>query len=182
MFMNTLFTFILVFVLALTSVQPVAASGAQNNGVEFGSCVNPQWSVSQVNKGNDHGVVGETESYAGTDTIYKSCGNALQCLCIENGKGIETKWMDASGLSDSQVSTYKKEGWIYVATGSNWGLKDVPYLAKNSDFACKSKEAAEPKVSTLASTGDVAFIYFLVLLGGASLIAGMVVNFRSKRA
>jgi hypothetical protein len=178
--MNKLFTIILALILSLTAVQPVAASGAKTNGVEFGSCVNPQWSVSQVNKGNDHGVVGHTESYAGTDTIYKSGGNALQCLCIENGKGVETKWMDASGLSDSQVATYKKEGWIYVATGSNWGLKDVPYLAKNSDFACKSKEAAAPKVSTLASTGNVSFIYFLILMGAASLIAGLTLGFRRK--
>jgi len=178
--MNKLVTIILALVLSLTAVQPVVASGAKTNGVAFGSCVNPQWSVSQVNKGNDHGVVGHTESYAGTDTIYKSSGNALQCLCIENGKGVETKWMDASGLSDSQVATYKKEGWIYVATGSNWGLNDVQYLAKNSDYACKSKEAAAPTVSGLASTGNVSFIYFLILLGGASLIAGMVVNFKKK--
>jgi hypothetical protein len=182
---NKLITSIFVLVLLLGAVQPVSADGG-NKKVNFGSCVNPQWKVSQVNKGNDHGVVGANQSYSGTDTIYTSGSNALQCLCADNGKGYETKWMDASGLSSSEVATYKKDGWIYVATGANWGLKDVAYLAKNSDFSCKGLKvaaasnaaAAKPSVAGLASTGNESFIYLLVLLGGASLVAGLVINKR----
>ncbi len=106
---------------------------------EFGSCLNPQVAASQVNTGNNHGVIGKSGNYSGTDTIYSlSNGNVMQCLCPDSGNGVQTNWLKASSFSQSDIDVLKNQGWIYVATGSSWGLEDVPYLAKNSDYACKA--------------------------------------------
>jgi hypothetical protein len=152
------------------------------DGVDFGSCLNPRVAASQVNVKNNHGVAGTTTTYAGTDKIYNlSNGNTLQCLCPDNGKGIQTNWLSTKNMSQADISQYKHDGWIYVVTGSTWGLADVPYLAKNSDYACKSVQPqTQSKVVTLASTGNVIAIYGLVIAGIFSLIAGLLLKKFSK--
>lgn len=119
--------------LSLSAALPAFANATPN----FGTCLNPQWSQSQVNYGSNHGVVG-IGSFAGTDTIYSSNGNVLQCLCTDTGEGYQTNWMKASGLSTSEIDSFKAQGWIYVPYGNDWGLEKGPYLAQNSTYACTS--------------------------------------------
>lgn len=100
----------------------------------FGTCVNPQWNQTQVNYGDNHGVI-NVGTFAGTDTIYSSNGNVLQCLCT-GGQGYQTNWLKAAGYSSSQIDYLQAQGWIYVPSGSAWGLSDTAYLAQNSTYSC----------------------------------------------
>lgn len=109
---------------------------AQANSVpNFGTCLNPQWSVSQVNQGTNHGVI-NVGSFPGTDTIYESNGNVMQCLCTDSGSGYQTNWLKVSGLSEDEVANLRAQGWIYVPYGDDWGLDKGPYLAQNATYAC----------------------------------------------
>jgi len=193
---NKLFITVLASIALLgSSAQPAFAVSTP----DFGSCLNPQVAASQVNTGANHGVVGQMSSYSGTDSIYTlSNGNVMQCLCPDNGSGVQTNWLKVSDMSESDVNVLKNDGWIYIATGSSWGLADVPYLAKNSDFSCRSESTStsssnsssssssnsQPKVEsqvlTLASTGNEVAIYGLILAGITSLIAGLLLNKFSK--
>jgi hypothetical protein len=120
-------------VLYLSVAAPVSAHAVPN----FGTCLNPQWSQTQVNYGSNHGVV-NIGSFAGTDTIYSSNGNVLQCLCTDTGAGYQTNWMKASGMSQSEIDSYKAAGWIYIPYGDDWGLDKGAYLAQNSSYTCTS--------------------------------------------
>jgi len=189
---NKLFITVLASVALLgSSAQPAFAVSTP----DFGSCLNPQVAASQVNNGDNHGVVGQITSYKGTDSIYTlSNGNVLQCLCPDNGSGVQTNWLKVNDLSEAEVNVLENDGWIYVATGSSWGLEDVPYLAKNSDFSCRSGSSSnssssssssseskvESQVLSLASTGNAFAIYGLILAGITSLIAGLLLNKFSK--
>jgi len=99
--------------------------------------LNPQVAASQVNVGDSHGVVGYTgTAFSGTDTIYHmSNGNVLQCLCTTNGQGYQTKWIQASLFSESDISKLQTEGWEYFADAGSWGLSGS-YVAKTSQYAC----------------------------------------------
>lgn len=180
MLKNTLITAITLPVLLAGLTQPVFAVSTP----DFGSCVNPQVSASQVNSGNNHGVVGRTTTYAGTDSIYKlSNGNVTQCLCPDNGSGVQTNWLKASNVSSSDVETLKGQGWEYVVTGSAWGLDDTPYLAKNSDYSCKATGGGETKTSPvlgLAKTGNMLMIYGFLTAGLTALLSGMMLKKFSK--
>ncbi len=118
----------------------------------FGTCLNSQWSQIQVNAGDQkHGVVG-IDSFYGTDTIYESGGNAMQCLCTDQGQGYQTNWMKAAAMSQSQIDNYKAQGWIYVPLGKEWGLDDSTYLAKNSSYTCTAcTPTPTPSVSVTPS-------------------------------
>lgn len=171
MIKKALITSFLVSSLFIEVVSPAAA----DSSFDFGSCVTPKVAASQVNYGNGHGVVGKSVSFTGVDKIYElGNGNVLQCLCPDKGKGIQTNWLKTTNLSEKEIAVYKKQGWIYVATGSSWGLADVPYLAKNIEYVCRE----EKKV--LAKTGVSVAIYGLILAGVASLIAGLLLKRFSK--
>lgn len=181
-----------------------AALPAHANPVpEFGNCLNPQWSKTQENVGNNHGVVG-VGAYAGTDTIYKSNENVMQCLCTNNGKGYQTNWLKADKMSKSQIDELKTKGWIYVPYGDDWGLDKTAYLAKNSEYTCvnctttptpsvtatptptnttenkKEVKKEESNVQGLANTGSELLIAVALLAGAASLAVGTVLKKFSK--
>lgn len=122
-----------------TIIYLIAAPVASANYVpNFGTCLNPQWSQTQVNynANPEHGVIG-VGSFAGTDTIYESNGNVMQCLCTNSGAGYQTNWLKASGLSQYQIDDLKTQGWIYIPDGSEgWGLDKGPYMAKNISYTC----------------------------------------------
>lgn len=156
----------------------VLASGATT---DFGSCLNPQVKASQVNKSDRFGVVGTTKVYSGVDSIYLySKGNVMQCLCQKDGKGIQTNWLKVGSMSKKDVDSYKKSGWIYIITGSTWGLSDEPYLAKNIEYTCKGNVVKETKVKGLAATGSIVGIYGLILAGFVALFAGVLLKRVSK--
>lgn len=126
----------LVITVAGTALFLSGAATAQANPT-FGSCLNPQWTLTQTNYGDAHGVIG-VGAYAGTDTIYSSNGNVLQCLCTSDGKGYQTNWRKASGMSQGEINDLKSQGWIYTPYGEDWGLDKGPYLAKNTEYNCAS--------------------------------------------
>jgi hypothetical protein len=126
---------LLVTVTTVTLFLSAATTAHANPIPEFGSCLNPQWSMTQQNHGSNHGVVG-IGTYNGTDTIYASNGNVVQCLCTELGKGYQTNWLKATNYSSDQIDNLKSQGWIYVPYGDDWGLDKAPYLAKNSEYTC----------------------------------------------
>jgi len=129
-----------------------AAFPAYANPVSsFGTCLNPQWGQTQVNYGSSHGVI-NVGSFDGTDTIYQSGSNVMQCLCTGSGAGYQTNWMKASELSQSQIDSYKAQGWIYVPYGDDWGLDKGPYLAQNVSYTCTAcTPTPTPSVSVTPS-------------------------------
>src|SRR6185437_13108333 len=112
-------------VLYLSAATPMSAHYVPT----FGTCLNPQWSQSQVNYGDNHGVI-NVGSFPGTDTIYQSGNNVMQCLCTASGAGYQTNWLSTEGLSDSQIADLRAQGWIYVPYGDDWGLSKGAYLAQ----------------------------------------------------
>jgi len=138
--------------LYLSAAFPVSA----NQVPDFGTCLNPQWSQTQVNYSGKHGVV-NVNSFNGTDTIYESNGNVLQCLCTDSGAGYQTNWLNASGYSSSEIDYLKAQGWMYVADGSQWGLQQSPYMAKNISYTCTScTPTPTPTVTTTPTPGPTA--------------------------
>jgi len=121
--------------LYMSAALPVYATSVP----DFGTCLNPQWGQTQVNynSNNGNGVI-NVGSFSGTDTIYSSNGNVLQCLCTENGAGYQTNWLKASWYSSADIDNLKAQGWTYVPDASQWGLGENAYLAKNSTYTCST--------------------------------------------
>ena len=142
---------ILITVTSLSLFLSAATTAHANPIPEFGSCMNPQWGMTQQNQGSNHGVVG-VGSFNGTDTIYASNGNVVQCLCTDLGKGYQTNWLRADNLSSDQIDNLKAQGWIYVPFGDDWGLDKVPYLAKNSEYTCTSCTTTPTPTVTVTPT------------------------------
>ncbi|MEK7571576.1 MAG: hypothetical protein AAB553_04845 [Patescibacteria group bacterium] len=173
-----------------------AATAASASEPNFGSCLNPQWSVDQVNNSSNaqHGVI-NIGTFAGIDTIYKSGANVLQCLCTPEGKGYQTNWMNVKDLSETDIKVYQNQGWIYLTTGASYGLEDSAYLAKNSEYSCKectptptpeSKVAGDSAtntgtaITTLAKTGNMAVIAGFFIAGAVFLALGFLFKKFSK--
>jgi len=133
--------------LFLSAAAPVSA----NYTPSFGSCLNPQWAQTQVNTGANHGVV-NVGSFSGTDTIYQSGNNVMQCLCTDQGVGYQTNWLSASDLSSDQIANLRAQGWIYIPYGDDWGLSKGPYLAQNSSYACTACTPTPTPSTTVTPT------------------------------
>jgi len=128
---KTLITTSITGLLFMSLVVPAYADPMPN----FGTCLNPQWNQTQVNYGSNNGVV-NIGTFDGTDTIYSSNGNILQCLCTDQGLGYQTNWLNASNYSNSQIDYLTAQGWIYIPDASAWGLGQGAYLAQNSTYSC----------------------------------------------
>lgn len=146
--MNTLLS----FALAVGVVVFVAPSFAAAQDVlpppvpvSFPSCVSPSGSVLATYSDGVHGIVGSFAVYTGSDTVYAlTDGNVLQCFCPTGGiTGIQTNWMNASGFSAGDISSFVSDGWMHVVSGIAWGLSDVPYLAKNISYTCSALGGGE---------------------------------------
>lgn len=172
---------VFIFILMAFFVAPVYAVDAPS----FPSCVNPQGTLVASYDTGTHGVVGGT-SYAGSDKVYKLDNTSLvQCLCTTDGKGIQTNWWKASSLDSQQIEILKNQGWIYIPTGSVWGLTQDAYFAKNVDYSCTtgngggtggSESSSIGQVLGLAFTGNIKLIYSLFVLGVSSLIYGQILH------
>lgn len=179
----------------------------------FTSCVNPQGSIKASYETGTHGIAGKTGAYEGKDVVYTISDQALtQCFCAVDGSGIQTNWWKISNLSESEINVLKSEGWIYIPNGALWGLDNAPYLAKNSDFSCKSSggnggsggsgssdsgsnsnnsgsgsgssssSGGVGQVLGLASTGNNLFLLATSAVSGLSLIAGLFLKKRAKKS
>lgn len=176
--------------LYLTAAYVTAAYPVQVLAVttpSFPSCVNPQGALKVSYDSGKHGIVGMDGERTGSDKVYQLSDykQLLQCLCPENGNGIQTNWWEASQLSAGDIEVLKKEGWLYVGNGANWGLSSVPYVAKNFDYNCKPSVSVTPapassaqQVLSLASTGNTAFLYTLIIAGFVSIVTGLILRYR----
>lgn len=163
----------------------------------FPSCTNPEGDIIAQYSTGTHGVPGNLAEYHGSDTVYKISDDKLvQCLCTENGDGIQTNWWKISSINESDVNVLKSLGWIFIPTGSAWGLDNDPYMAFNTTFSCKSTTTttitsssgdgqggpsfSPGEVLGLATTGNIIYLYGLVALGSLSLLLGIILR-RSKK-
>lgn len=111
----------------------------------FPNCVNPQGSVIASYSDGTHGIAGSSATYNGSDTVYQSSDiTVTQCFCSVSGQGIQTNWWKASSLTGDEIKALESEGWVYVPSGTPWGLDDGFYLASNSNYSCLSTTPTPP--------------------------------------
>lgn len=164
----------------------------------FPACSNPQGSVTANYDSGTHGVAGDASTYSGKDTVYSLSDNILtQCLCTDNGSGIQTNWWKAGSLSQDEINVLISEGWILIPDGAAWGLETGPYLAKNSNYSCSSTGsggASDSKstggdilatstqaILSLATTGNILFVLSTVLGGLALIGSGIALSKKNKK-
>ncbi len=104
----------------------------------FPVCPNPSGQLIANYDAGVHGIAGDPGVYVGSDQVFKiSDTQIIQCFCPTNkGEGIQTVWWKYTELSTAEVDSLIKQGWIWIPTGSVWGLDDASYLAKNTKFRC----------------------------------------------
>jgi hypothetical protein len=190
-----------ILILLLATAQYLSPSIAFAYTVpSFPSCVNPQGILAASYDDGVHGIAGNSAEMRGGDKVYQLNANeqVMQCFCPENGNGVQTNWIKVSTVSDEESKTLQHDGWVFIADGSAWGLDQAPYLAKNSDYGCKSttttsSNSTNTSVSNnvgssnpiqsvlgLASTGNILFLYALATVGFVSLASGLVLKFKNK--
>lgn len=119
-------------VLFALQAQPAHAQDSQN-----ASCLVPNGEAVVHYDTGIHGIVGRHEIFKGSDTVYRYENGALQCYCDPQGVGIQTNWVNAKDYSQTQIDSYLRDGYKYVASGAAWGLENAPYVAKNSSYSCR---------------------------------------------
>ncbi len=134
----------------------------------FPSCTNPSGTVKSSYSTGTHGIAGNSSSVSGSDNVYTlNGGNNLQCFCSVDGAGIQTNWWKANNLSEGEIETLKKQGWVYIPNGKLWGLDDSPYLAINSNYSCKGSTNDKKDDSAKNSDGG---------RGGAGSVLGVATS------
>src|SRR3989344_2032580 len=86
---------ILVFVLAAA----VSATEAPS----FPSCSNPQGTKKVSYDSGTHYIVGRETGVSGSDAVYYTGENLIQCFCAEDGSGIQTNWWKISSLEQTAI-------------------------------------------------------------------------------
>lgn len=164
----------------------------------FPACINPQGTVKAHYAQGTHGIVGNSGTYTGSDTVYQITDKTvMQCFCAENGEGIQTNWFEVSNLSESDIKNLIVQGWILVPNGALWGLNNASYLAQNSTYSCKGSsngtggssssntggQAILSQATTnvgavlgLANTGTLGTVYSLISAGSVAVILGLLLN------
>ncbi|MBI2621981.1 MAG: hypothetical protein HYW63_05060 [Candidatus Levybacteria bacterium] len=156
----------------------------------FPVCANPQGQITSSYESGVHGVPGDTNTYTGKDTVYSlSDTTSTQCLCTDNGAGIQTNWWKAGSLTQEEIDVLITEGWILIPDGSSWGLLEGPYLAKNSRYECAGSGGTSTSTAgasttqailSLASTGNLKFIASIFLTGSALLLSGVALSIKRR--
>jgi hypothetical protein len=114
----------------------------------FPSCLNPQGTIKVTHSDGTHGIVGSSNSYSGSDTVYNVLDNSVtQCFCGSDNQGIQTNWFDASNLTQQEIQDLKNDGWFQVPNGLAWGLADKPYMAKNTNYTCSTSRVGGASAS-----------------------------------
>lgn len=122
----------------------------------FPLCSNPQGVVKVTYPEGVHAIVGDRSTYNGSDTVYDlGKGNFMQCFCAVDNSGIQTNWLKLTDISDSEIDSFVKLGWIFVPDGSIWGLNRGAYLAKNSPLSCGSTHVTPTPTIVPPSSGGV---------------------------
>lgn len=109
----------------------------------FPSCLVPAGEMKVHYDNGVHGIAGDFGSYTGKDTVYTVADDMeLQCFCPPEGQGIQTNWWKIGDMKYKEIEKYKAKGFIFIPTGSVYGLKNEAYLAKNVPFSCMGQPAA----------------------------------------
>lgn len=180
---NLLLSVVLIALLFSVNTGNVLAVDIPN----FPSCVNPQGTQKVSYDSGTHGVVGNSSNFTGKDSVYSlSDGTLLQCLCADNGQGVQTNWWKVSSLTADEIAILISQGWTKIPDGSAWGLESAPYLAKNINYSCSGSAggtgggevlgASTGDVLGLATTGNILFILSVILAGLTFLGAGVFLN------
>jgi len=131
-----LYIFIASLLLIVNSVS-FAEGGDTPTIPTFPNCQIPQGELKAFYPQGIHGIPGSEEQYTGSDAVYFLTEETLaQCFCPANGVGIQTNWWQVDDLSLEQIESLVNDGWIYVPNGTDWGLNESPYLAKNEVYTC----------------------------------------------
>jgi hypothetical protein len=123
----------------------------------------------------------------------------IQCFCSEDGSGIQTNWWKISSLTQDEINTLKNLNWVFIPSGSVWGLDDAVYMAKNTDYACGSTSSGDEgdnndssgevlgtstsssqgqAVLGLAATGNSLLLYTLLITGLLFIVSGKLLGMR----
>lgn len=154
---------------------------------DFPACTNPIGTLRVEHNEGTHGVVGSTAAYIGKDSVFSvNDVQVLQCLCTDNGQGVQTNWWKISSLNDSEIQSLKNLGWYYVPNGVLWGLDNAAYMAKNSDYECGGGSVlgkATQDILGLATTGNKAMFYSLfgISIGLIFLLLGFLLLRRARK-
>lgn len=148
----------------------------------FPSCVSPQGTKKVEYLEGTHGVPGQFSENRGSDRVYSLTDTTLlQCLCREDGSGVQTNWWRISSLTEDEINELRRLGWVYVPDGQLWGLDASAYMALNSDYSCNGQGGQILATSTssvlgLAATGDKLPIWYLSAVGVVALIGGRMLR------
>jgi hypothetical protein len=136
-----------------TTLSSKRAANAANNELitdlpeepTYPHCLNNQGEIKVVHYNGKHGIPGDTREYYGTDQVnILSNSTLVQCYCPDKGStGVQTNWWKANEMSESEIETLIKVGWIYIPDGKKWGLSEGAYLAKNTEYECKGRGGPE---------------------------------------
>ncbi|MFC1625683.1 hypothetical protein ACFL1Q_01445 [Patescibacteria group bacterium] len=164
---------------------------------DFPSCSNPKGVIIADYADGIHGVVGSVNLYTGSDQVYQiDENNITQCLCLVDGRGIQTNWWKFSSLDQEEINTLKNLGWYFVPDGSIWGLAKSEYMAQNINYSCKSETTTTTTTSSsgssdsgvgggevlgLATTGTTAQIAAFGLVGFVILAIGLILLEKTRR-
>lgn len=164
----------------LSSIVVFFASAGVSHAVTlptFPSCLNPQGTIKVSYSSGTHGIVGSSNSYTGSDTVYNVLGNSVtQCFCGSDGQGIQTNWFAYQQLSEQEIQDLKNDGWFQVPNGLAWGLSDQPYMAKNSNYSCSTSRVggdSSTNSSSNSGSGSNPGVIGLATTGNALTILGL---------
>lgn len=144
----------------------------------FPSCLSPQGTKKVEYLEGTHGVPGRYTENRGSDRVYSLTDSTLlQCLCRDDGSGVQTSWWKISSLTEDEINELRRLGWVYVPDGQLWGLDASAYMALNSDYSCNGQGGQILATSTsnvlgLAATGDKLPIWYLTAVGLTAIVGG----------
>ena len=170
------------FYFFLFSFATVTTTYALISPPSFPSCVNPQGTLKVSYSSGVHGVPGKVDEFRGSDSVYSLTPETLiQCLCPENGDGIQTNWWKIPSLTGGEIESFKTQGWVFVPDGNAWGLDPAAYLARNVSFSCRAGGIGGfGDIIGLATTGNMQFILSLLISGIISIGIGVILLTQSK--
>ncbi|MBU0569257.1 hypothetical protein KKB40_00555 [Patescibacteria group bacterium] len=192
--------FVGIFLQSLTFVKAQVATP------DFPTCSNPTGTLKVFYEDGIHGIVGNTFQFSGSDSVYSVDELTLiQCFCSEDGSGIQTNWWKINSLTQDEINTLKNLGWVFVPSGSVWGLDDASYMAKNTDYACGGSTSSSDdnsnndessgevlgtstssdqggEVLGLATTGNVSVLYILLITGLLFIASGKLLGMKLNRS
>lgn len=121
----------------------------------FPSCLVPAGELKVQYDRGVHGIAGDFGTYHGQDSVYSvAADQELQCFCPPDGQGIQTNWWKIGDMKYKEIEKHKAAGWIYIPTGSVYGLKNKAYLAKNVPYSCMGQPTTTQPVENEGGPGS----------------------------